>query len=67
MVNNCLGKLWKTVFFFQDLTGHSNPGQNICSGSVVLHKHVTFMKYAEYYLNFLFKYGQLWLQKRVPI
>lgn len=50
------------LFFFQDLRGHSNPGQNICSGFVVFHKHVTFMKYAEYYFNFLFKYSQLWLQ-----
>lgn len=66
MVNNLLGKLWNTVLF-QDLTGHSNPGQHICGGSAVIHKHVTVMKYVEYYFNFLFKYSELWLQKRGPI
>lgn len=47
---------------FSKTSGHSNPGQHVCSGSAVIHKHVTIMKYVEYDFNILFKQGELWLQ-----
>lgn len=59
MVNISLWELWNTMLF-RYRTGHSNPGQHICLGSAVIHKHVTVMKYVEYYFNFLFKYTELW-------